>query len=127
MPKVAVNILKCIQDSQEYGSNDDHMVSRVFCRISVDGRKIGDFYSDIKQTVGADYGADSIEVIPPHDYKGHYNHQAYSEGVRAYFLRAFNRSGAEFSFGNSTNVRMRNNTCTTPHQFEFEADQPSGW
>jgi hypothetical protein len=29
MAKVKITFQKCIQDSQEYGSNDEHMVSRI--------------------------------------------------------------------------------------------------
>ncbi len=128
MSQVAVKIYKCIQDSQEYGSNDEHMVSRVFCRISVDGQPEREFYADIKQAVGSGYNVNSVEVTPPHDYQGPYNHEAFSEGVRTYFSRLVNSSGAAISLGNSTNVRMRHNTFNVPYQFAFEADnKPSGW
>ena len=33
MAKVKITFHKCIQDSQEYGSNDEHMVSRIFFSI----------------------------------------------------------------------------------------------
>jgi len=36
MTRVRVTLKKCIQDSQDYGSNDEHMVSRVF--LSIDPR-----------------------------------------------------------------------------------------
>ncbi|MBZ0090825.1 MAG: hypothetical protein K8F27_01180 [Sulfuricellaceae bacterium] len=35
--KLSVN--KLIQDSQDYGSNDEHMVSRVFFDIKIEGTK----------------------------------------------------------------------------------------
>jgi len=52
MPFLRVNVTKWVQDSQEYGSTDEHMVSRVFYSIDVDGVPKGDYYSDIKQVVG---------------------------------------------------------------------------
>ena len=52
MPFLRVNVTKCVQDSREYGSTDEHMVSRVFYSIDVDGVPKGDYYSDIKQVVG---------------------------------------------------------------------------
>ena len=38
MPQISVTFHKLIQDSQEFGSDDEHMVSRAFFKIEVEGQ-----------------------------------------------------------------------------------------
>ena len=125
MPLVSINVKKCIQDSQEYGSTDEHMVSRVFYSIDVDGVSKGDDYSDIKQIVGSAYSSDNMEVSRPHEYRGPYDHHIFSDELAGYFSRLVNSSGSMISLGGATNVRMRNNTFIIPYRFQFEADRPA--
>jgi hypothetical protein len=46
MPEVVVRFTKCQQNSQEAGSDDEHMVSRLFFSIEVDGKQIGAYHAD---------------------------------------------------------------------------------
>ncbi|MHB1362091.1 MAG: hypothetical protein ACYCW5_05800 [Thermoleophilia bacterium] len=48
MSKVTIHLEKLIQDSQEYGSDDEHMVSRVFFSLEAGGALHGDLYADVK-------------------------------------------------------------------------------
>jgi len=65
MTKARVIFNKCIQDSQDYGSNDEHMVSRVFFTLEVGDRRYDGLYVDVKQTVGSSYEDGPIEVSSP--------------------------------------------------------------
>ena len=76
-----VTFFKCIQDSQDYGSNDEHMVSRVFFVLEIGGKKF-DLYADIKQTVGGDYETGPIEVAQPENYRGPFNYRAFRDAAR---------------------------------------------
>ena len=118
MPFLRVNVTKCVQDSREYGSTDEHMVSRVFYSIDVDGVPKGDYYSDIKQVVGSAYSPANIEVSCPHGYRGPYDHDIFSNEVARYFCKLVTM----FSPGGPMNVRMRNNTFAIPYHFQFEAE-----
>jgi hypothetical protein len=40
MPKFKVTFHEVIQDSQVIGNNDDHMVSRLFFSLEVDGKRL---------------------------------------------------------------------------------------
>jgi len=65
MPEVVVRFTKCQQNSQEAGSDDEHMVSRLFFSIEVDGKQIGAYHADLKQTVGSTMAAGHpIRQIP---------------------------------------------------------------
>jgi hypothetical protein len=125
MPFVRVNVKRCVQDSPEYGSTDEHMVSRVFYSIDVDGVPKGDYYSDIKQVVGSAYSSANMEVTPPHGYRGPYDHNIFSNEVARYFCKLVSSRGAMFSLGGATNVRMRNNTSVIPYHFQFDAEGPA--
>lgn len=128
MPIVRINVHKCIQDSQEYGSTDEHMVSRVFFNVEVDGMKKGEDFCDIKQIVGSSYSSENIEVTRPSQYRGPYDHQVFSDEITGYFCKMVNSSGAVISLGDSRSVRMRNNAFNFPYHFEFDAEAPgTGW
>src|SRR4029077_11625065 len=64
-----VTFRKLIQDSQEYGSNDEHIVSREFFDLEIGGKRHSDLYVDIKQPVGSDFETAPLEVGPPHDHR----------------------------------------------------------
>jgi len=119
MPKFKVTIHKAIQDSQDFGSSDEHMVSRVFFSLAVDGNPAGDFFADLKQTVGSKFNSSDIEVSIPHGYDGPFDHVRFSDAARDYFSRAFGPGASGFNFGGSSNIRMRNNRFEKDREYEF--------
>jgi hypothetical protein len=123
MPKrVRVKLKKCIQNSQEAGSDDSHMISRVFYEIVVNGNKQGNFYSDIKQPVGSEYNAEDLEVTVPTEYKGPFDHERFANGIRNYYQRLVGPKGSAISYGGTKSVAMKNNTIMMHAEFEFDAD-----
>lgn len=115
--KITVHITKVIQDSQAIGSNDSHMVSRVFFSIKAGGNEYPALWADIKQTVGADFSA-PLEVSKPHGYKGPIDYDAYSKAISDFYkTRCISVSGP---VGMGT-IRMWNNTFGFDDTIEFEA------
>ena len=53
MPHAKITFHELIQDSQDYGSNDEHMVSRVFFDLEFDGETKRGLYAHVKQPVGS--------------------------------------------------------------------------
>jgi len=94
MPDVAVTFQGIVQDSQKYGSDDDHMVSRLWVDIEVDGHERGSYFVDLKQVVGGN--VDDIEVSPPRwnedEYRGPWSQGAFAPAARTYFLEALRRA-----------------------------------
>ena len=128
MPLVRTKVEKCIQDSQEYGSTDEHMVSRVFFTIGADDGPEEEDYCDIKQIVGSAYSSDNMEVSRPHKYHGPLNYEIFSDEIAGYFSKLVNSSSAIISLGEAKNVRMRNNTFVKPYEFKFNAEPTeAGW
>jgi hypothetical protein len=122
MTRVRVMLEKCIQDSQDYGSDDEHMVSRVFFSIEAAGHRSAG-HVDIKQTIGSDYERGPIEVGSPSDYAGPFNHEVFQREVTAYFRSCIGSAASGIRLGaGAGNIRMRNHTFMRQHAFEFDAD-----
>jgi hypothetical protein len=122
MGKARVDFHKCVQDSQEYGSDDAHMASRVFFTLTVDGKEHSDLYVDIKQTVGSEFETGSIEVSRPQGYEGPINYQAFRNAVENYYRRLVGSQGTGIRIAGGSNIRMQNNTFVRPMSVEFELE-----
>jgi hypothetical protein len=106
MPTATVHFKELIQDSRDYGSDDVHMVSRVFFDLQVDEKRYPGAYANIRQKVGAG-ASDPIEVSPPAGYAGPFDHQRFHAEVEKYF-RGIGSSGSSDRAGRiGRNVRIR--------------------
>lgn len=128
MARIRVTFHKCIQDSQDFGSDDEHMVSRVFFTVQAEGRVHRDLHADLKQTVGSDYATGPIEVGPPIRYGGPFNQAAFAKAAEAYFRGLVGAAGSGIRIEGARDVRMRNNTFLRQQAVEFEASgREGGW
>ena len=128
MAKVKISFKKCIQDSQEFGSNDEHMVSRVFFNVEIDGENKGEFFADVKQTVGGNYETTPLEIGIPKDYKGPLSYQPFRQAVEDYYRSQVGSSGSGIRIAGGSNIRMHNNTFIATKIYEFEAEGSDlGW
>lgn len=109
MPRATVHFSEMIQDSQDYGSDDEHMVSRVFFDLEVDGKRFAGLHTNVKQTVGSSYETGPIEVSPPINYSGPLNHAAFSAAVERYYRGLVGSAGSGIRIQGASGVRMRNN------------------
>ena len=128
MAKVKVNFHECIQDSQEYGSDDEHMVSRVFFSIEVDGKQWSDklYHADLKQVVGGKFEKNPVEVGLPYDssgqpYSGPMNYEAFRDGAESYFRNLVGSKGLGIHIEGGSHIRMQNNRFVHEDSIEFEA------
>lgn len=121
--KASVRFYQCIQDSQEYGSNDEHMISRVFFNMNIGDTTYKELFADIKQTVGSSFETGSIEVSKPIGYKGPINYGAFRDAAEKYFrtLVGSQASGIRIE-GGAKNIRMMNNTFNMEMSAEFYVD-----
>lgn len=122
MAEITIQFSRCIQDSQEWGSDDSHMVSRVFFTVERDGDDLGEYFADLKQTVGSDPAGD-IEVTHPSNDQGQlsgpFAHQAFSNVAKEYFRRAISQLGIE---GEPVGrIRMRHNVIGETMTSTFDA------
>ncbi len=127
MSKASGTFLRCTQDSQEYGSNDEHMVSRVFFNMNIDG-KFYYSYADIKQLVGGSYETDPIEVGRPIGFKGSFNYEAFRAEAEKYYRSLVGSNAGAIRITEGTNIRMFNNRFEERMPFEFDiSGSDAGW
>lgn len=129
MPKVTLQFTHLVQDSQDYGSDDEHMVSRAFFDVGCAGRTVAS-HADVKLVVGGDYASDPLEVGRPAGYQGPFDHAKFSDAVSQYVRRAVGPEAIGIRLGpGARNVRMRNNTFQCPWTVSFDVAEgdPAGW
>jgi hypothetical protein len=111
--KAKVTFQKCIQDSQDYCSNDEHMISRIFLTLEAGDRKT-DLVADIKQIVGSSFESAPLEVSFKDDkgqgYKGPLNYMALQQEVEKYYRESFGAQGHAIRIAGGAHVRMNSNT-----------------
>jgi hypothetical protein len=107
MPTATVHFKELVQDSQNYGSDDKHMVSRVFFDLQVGEKKYPGAHANLKQAVGA-AASDRVDVSPPAGYAGPFDQQKFQAEVEKYFrsLVAASASSIKREPG-AKGVRMR--------------------
>ncbi len=128
MPLAKVVFKHCTQDSQEYGSNDEHMVSRVFFDINIDGQDYKDLYVDIKQIVGSTYESSPLEIGRPYNYEGPLNYGAFRDTVEKYYRSLVGSHGLGIHIPGGKNMRMFGNVIENLQVAEFEIeDDKGGW
>lgn len=120
MAKAKVIFHKLIQDSQDYGSDDQHMVSRAFFKIETEGNVSEEAYVDIKQPVGSDFETTPLEVSRPAGYNGPFNYEAFRQAAEAYYRSLVGSKGSGIHISGGGNIRMQNNTFIKQAIAEFD-------
>lgn len=128
MSKATVTFHKLIQDSQDYGSDDEHMVSRAFFTLEIGDKTYSDLSTDIKQPVGSAFESTVLEVSPPQGYKGPFNYAAFRDAVEQYYRNLIGSKGRGIHIEGSSNTRMWNNTFVQETKATFDIDKSrAGW
>ena len=135
MATVRVVFEKCIQDSQEYGSTDEMMVSRVFFTIEVKGKtaskatvhRFNRINANLKQAVGGAFEQSPIEVEFPCDsagnpYAGPLDYQRFRNAAEGYYRSLVGSMGTGIHIQGGWNIRMYGNLLVKQDSVEFEAD-----
>jgi hypothetical protein len=123
MPNAIMTMTQIIQDSQDYGSNDEHMVSRVFFDLDIEDHNYPGLHVDVKQTVGSSFETAPLEVSAPVGYRGPMNYEALRAAAEGYYRSQIGRAGRGFRLGPRTQARMRNNRVIARVQVQFEVPQ----
>ncbi|MGB9846525.1 MAG: hypothetical protein ACPLRH_03355, partial [Desulfotomaculales bacterium] len=105
------------------GSNDEHMVSRVFFSLEIDGRKYENLHVDIKQPAGSNYESSPIEVYPPQGYEGPLDYEAFRKAVEEYYRSLVGSTGLGIHIAGGTNLRMWNNVFIKEVTVEFAVEE----
>ena len=128
MATATIRFEKCLQDSQDLGGDDEHMVSRVFLALEAGGSVYPNVSVDIKQTVGAAFESAPLEVSKPRGYNGGLNYAAFRVAVERYYRSLVGSQGRGIRVASGGDIRMRDNTFVMPAVATFEYDETApGW
>ena len=121
-----------LQNSQDYGNNDEHMISHVIFDLEIEGKRHENLYATIKQPVGSSFESANLEIYRPINYKGHlFNYTPYRSKVESYFrgIIGLNGTGIGFSSPGVSNLCMRDNWIEHPctDEFEVQLDSDGSW
>jgi hypothetical protein len=114
---------RCIQDSQDFGSDNEHMVSRIFLTLEINGQRYENLHADIKQPVGSSYEFDPIEVYPLKGYQGPLNYEAFRNAVEKYYRTLVGSTASGIRISGGLNFRMQNNIFDRPAIAEFQVSE----
>jgi hypothetical protein len=126
LAQAKILLQRLVQDSQEYGSNDEHMVSRVFFDLIIDGTRHPNLYCDVKQIVGSSFETAPMEVSTPVGYTGAFNHDAFQNIIEKYYRTLVGSQGHGIRITDGSNIRMQNNTFVQPSEATFEVQVSGG-
>jgi len=123
MASFKLTFRSCIRDSEEFGSNDDQMVSRVFFTLAVDGTVVGDFSADLKQFVPEGGESGQIEVVTPIGFDGSFDTEQFVDAVRDYFDDLVGHHRRKVHIAGVGYVRARNKRYDVERVFEFDSQK----
>ena len=113
-----VNFASCVHDSVDFGSDDQHIVSRVFFSIWCEGLRYAGLHADIKHPVDGDFENDAFEITLPHGYDGPISPEGFRRAVGQYYRSLIDGIGLGFQTVGG-NIRMRDHTYLLPRSFEL--------
>ena len=113
-----VNFSSCVHDSEDYGSDAQFIVSRVFFSIWCEGLRYSGLYADIKHPVDADFETVPFAITLPHGYDGPISREGFRRAVVQYYRMLVGDDGVGIHTGNGE-LRMRDHTFLLPRSFEI--------
>ena len=121
-----INFKGCLQNSQVLGTNNEHMVSKLY--FSINGEN---YECIIRQPHGSNnsFDEDPIEVETPEKLKGKINYGVFRGVAENYYRSLIGSSGGGIRVGpGSRNITMSNNTVMQPWNVEIpDLEEGGGW
>ena len=124
MARLIIRVKHCLYDATEFGSTEQVIVSRVFYEMSVNGKKRGEFSSDIIHRMGTAPDPESLEVTRPYGYTGPFDHAVFSHKLIAYYQEMLSRSVGTSSTRITVTPRRPNHRLIMPTEFEVQIADP---
>ncbi|MEN6560907.1 MAG: hypothetical protein ABFD52_09050 [Acidobacteriota bacterium] len=130
MAKGTLVFVKVFQNSQDLGTDDDHLVSRVFYDLETPTGTLAGLFSDVKLTPGADFSQDPLEVSYPEELNGILGYGILRPLVERYYRANIGETGSGIRIGpGCKGIVMRDNTCIMRMAFPVELTSTGkvGW
>ena len=130
MNKGLLIFLRVLQNSQELGTDDEHLVSRVYFSLKTPDGKILDLYSDVKLSPGADFTQDPLEASYPAELRGLLSYETFRQLVEQYYRDNIGATGRGIRIGpGAKGIVMMNNLFVMRKEVPVELIGPGsvGW
>ena len=122
MPNATVTFRRCVVNAPELGCDEQHVGSRIYFDLDVEGKQFFDLYTDIRQTIGWAAEGESLEVTPPIGYSGPLNFPIFEGLVGFYFRHVIGAQG--FMFGSkATTMRFVGYVLEQEMKVQCEIDE----
>jgi len=123
MGELMVTFDGCVVNTQERGSDDEHMVSRLHFRLQVEDNPPIELGADITQA-GSSYDKSPLQVGWPTDhagvkYKGPFNYEAWREHAEDYYRVALSKT---VRLGSGATMKMKNCEVKMSKIVKIQAD-----
>jgi len=121
---------RLIQNSQELGTDDDHLVSRVFFDLETPEGINGGLHSDVKLSPGADFSNDPLEVSFPDAVRDVLGYETLRREVEQYYRDNVGATGRGIMIGpGAKGIVMKDNLFVSRKEVEVEllGSSKVGW
>ncbi len=119
-----------LQDSQDIGGDDEHMVSVILFNLELEDRTLKDLRSSIKQTIGTNYAKAPLEVEYPPAIVGIVPYDVFRLHAEQYYRDSFGATGRAVNTDSGGHVIMQNNIIQMNKKVAVDIIDPSkttGW
>lgn len=127
MPVATVAFRRCVVNSPEYGSDEDHVGSRIFFDLRLGEAAFANLWVDIRQVVREGVEHEPLLVSKPEGYEGPFNVQVFQRLVEFYYRQAVGTKWGMFGHP-AVNMRLENWVIEYEMLVQFEVnDEESPW
>lgn len=127
MPVATIAFRRCVVNSSAYGSDDEHIGSRVFFDLQLEDEAYANVSVDVRQLVREGAEREPLLVSHPKGYEGPFNFQVFQCLVEFYYRQAV---GEKWGMFGNTGIRMRLEEWVIEHEMlvQFEVfDEEAEW
>ncbi|MBD3328468.1 hypothetical protein GF340_04145 [Candidatus Peregrinibacteria bacterium] len=128
MKKAKIVFQECIQNAQDYETDEEMLDARIKINFVVEGQSATEMSVALKLPSGGKFENTVLEVEWPKTYKGLMNYQAFRDAVEHYYRDCIGSQGKGIHIAGGSNIIMRNNIMRFPKTVEIEVDEKEfGW
>jgi hypothetical protein len=120
MSKAKVTFKHIVPDIEAFGSDDEHMGSRVFFDLEINGKELKGLYVDVKHRRGVKLETIPIEIGSPQGYEDPFNLTAFRDEAEKYY-----RSCLDPSLASDVPVFIKGVAFVKETICEFEVSEES--
>lgn len=121
MPVATITFRRCLVNASACESDEDHVGSRVFFDLNIEGQAFGNVYVDVRQVIREGAEHEPLVVTPPQGYDGPFNFRVFQGLVAFYYRQAV---GGTWGMGGMQGLgrRLKDWAIEQEMRVEFEVD-----